>query len=268
MDYAIGDVQGCFDTLQQLLKEINFNVDSDRLFFLGDVVNRGNKSLETLRFIKSLKDNAQMVLGNHDFHLLVCALTPHHPNRKDTFHDILNAPDKNTLLDYLLTRPLLIEQSNALLVHAGIPPQWSKTKALKQNKLVESRLQGGDIEQFLSVMYGNEPAKESDYLTEDEVCRYAINAMMRMRLCKVDGELEFEHKMNVNKAPNGFMAWFMHENRVLRDTDVLFGHWSTLGNININCIHPLDHGCVWGEKLSALNLETHQLTSVRSVEAS
>jgi len=268
MDYAIGDVQGCFDTLQKLLKKIHFNAECDRLFFLGDVVNRGNKSLETLRFIKSLKDNAQMVLGNHDFHLLVCALTPHQPNRKDTFHDILNAPDKNSLLDYLLTRPLLIEHNNALLVHAGIPPQWSKASALQQNKLVESHLQSGAIEKFLGVMYGNEPAKESDCLNEEEVCRYAINAMMRMRFCKEDGELEFEHKMDADEAPSGFKAWFMHENRALKNTDVLFGHWSTLNNISVERIHPLDHGCVWGEKLSALNLETHQLTSVRSIEVS
>ena len=266
MDYAIGDVQGCFDTLQLLLKKINFNIDRDRLFFLGDVVNRGNKSLETLQFIKSLEDNAQMALGNHDFHLLVCALTSHHPNRKDTFHDILDAPDKNTLLDYLLTRPLLIEQNNALLVHAGIPPQWSKKKALQQSKLVENRLQGGGVEQFLGAMYGNEPAKESGCLNENEACRYAINAMMRMRFCKADGELEFEHKMNADQPPNGFEAWFMHENRALENTDVLFGHWSTLHNIRVNRIYPLDHGCVWGEKLSALNLETHQLTSVRSIE--
>jgi bis(5'-nucleosyl)-tetraphosphatase (symmetrical) len=266
MDYAIGDVQGCFDTLQLLLKKINFTADRDRLFFLGDVVNRGNKSLETLRFIKSLKDNAQMVLGNHDFHLLVCALTPHRPNRKDTFHDILDAPDKNALLDYLLTRPLLIEQNNALLVHAGIPPQWSKEKALKQNKLVESHLQGGDVGQFLSVMYGNEPAKELGCLNEEEICRYAINAMMRMRFCKADGELEFEHKMNVDQAPNNYKAWFMHENRVLKNTNILFGHWSNLSGICVDYIHPLDHGCVWGEHLSAINVATHKSTSVRSIE--
>lgn len=268
MDYAIGDVQGCFDTLQQLLKEIHFNIDKDRLFFLGDVVNRGNKSLETLRFIKSLKDNAQMVLGNHDFHLLACALTSHRPNRKDTFHDILGAPDKSALLDYLLTRPLLIEQSNALLVHAGIPPQWDRTTTLQRTQQVEMRLQSERVEDFLSIMYGNEPAKESESLNEDEVCRYAINAMMRMRFCKADGELEFEHKLDINTAPNGFKAWFMHENRALRETDVLFGHWSTLGNINVDHVHPLDHGCVWGEKLSALNLATQQLTSVRSIEVS
>ncbi|MCS5591439.1 MAG: symmetrical bis(5'-nucleosyl)-tetraphosphatase [Gammaproteobacteria bacterium] len=266
MDYAIGDVQGCFDTLQQLLKKINFSADNDRLFFLGDVVNRGNKSLQTLRFIKSLKDSAEMVLGNHDFHLLVCALTPHRPNRKDTFQDILQASDKNTLLDYLLTRPLLIECNNALLVHAGIPPQWDRATALKRAKQVERCLQSNDVTKFLSIMYGNEPTKESDFLSKDETCRYSINAMMRMRFCKEDGELEFEHKLNTNQAPNGFKAWFEHENRVLSNIDVLFGHWSTLRNINVDHVYPLDHGCVWGEKLSALNLESHEVTSVHSIE--
>ena len=266
MDYAIGDVQGCFDTLKQLLKKINFNVDSDRLFFLGDVVNRGNKSLETLRFIKSLKENAEMVLGNHDFHLLVCALTSHRPNRKDTFHDILQAPDKNTLLDYLLTRPLLIEHNDALLVHAGIPPQWDKTTALKRAKQVEKRLQDNRTKDFLGIMYGNEPAKESDCSNEDEICRYTINAMMRIRFCKGDGELEFEHKLNIDRAPIGFKAWFEHENRALNNTDVLFGHWSTLRNINTKHVYPLDHGCVWGEKLSALNLANYETTSILSVE--
>jgi len=266
MDYVIGDVQGCFDTLQQLLKKINFNADSDYLFFLGDVVNRGNKSLETLRFIKSLKDNAQMVLGNHDFHLLVCALTSRRPNRKDTFHDILEAPDKNALLDYLLTRPLLIKNNNALLVHAGIPPLWGKTTALKRARQVEKRLQGNHVEEFLSIMYGNEPAKESDFLSADETCRYTINATMRMRFCKADGGLEFEHKVNVDQAPNGFKAWFMHNNRALKNTDVFFGHWSTLNNICVDHIYPLDHGCVWGEKLSALNLATYEVISQRSVE--
>ncbi len=266
MDYAIGDIQGCFDTLQKLLKKINFNIDSDRLFFLGDVVNRGNKSLETLRFIISLKDNAQMVLGNHDFHLLACALTPRLPNRKDTFHDILLSPDKNTLLDFLLTRPLLIENNSALLVHAGIPPLWDKTKAFKRAKQVEKRLQSSHVEEFLTIMYGNEPNQESDYLNDDDVCRYTINAMMRMRFCKTNGELEFEHKLNINQAPNGFKAWFMHEDRVLKNTRILFGHWSTLKNISVDYIFPMDHGCVWGERLSAINLETYKETSQQCAE--
>ena len=135
MDYAIGDVQGCFNSLNALLKKINFNIDRDRLYFLGDVVNRGTHSLETLRFILSNKDNANMVLGNHDFHLLVCALTERHPNKKDTFHDILEANDKNTLLDYLIERPLVIEYKDALMVHAGIPPNWSQSYVINNAAL-------------------------------------------------------------------------------------------------------------------------------------
>ena len=153
MDYIIGDVQGCYDTLQKLLKKINFSEDRDRLFFLGDVVNRGNKSLETLRFIYSLRENANVVLGNHDFHLLVCALTSQKPNLKDTFSDILNAPDKNTLLDYLLSRPLILEHQDAILVHAGIPPQWNTSDAFQNAELVHQQLQVNNPEQFLSRMY-------------------------------------------------------------------------------------------------------------------
>jgi len=184
MDYIIGDVQGCYDTLQKLLKKINFREDKDRLFFLGDVVNRGNKSLETLRFIYSLKENANMILGNHDFHLLVCALTSQKANIKDTFSDIINAPDKHTLLDYLLTRPLILEHQGALLVHAGIPPQWNAYDALKNAELVHQQLQVNNPSQFLSKMYSDEPLCYSDKLSNEEKCRYTINALMRMRFCK------------------------------------------------------------------------------------
>ena len=268
MDYAIGDIQGCFDSLQQLLNKISFNTDKDRLFFLGDVVNRGAKSLETLRFIKSLNDNAEMVLGNHDFHLLVCALTPHQPNRKDTIQDILQASDKTELLDYLLTRPLLIEQNNTLMVHAGIPPHWDTKTALNKAQQVEMCLQKDDVCDFLSVMYGNNPTTEADCQNNTEHHRYTINALMRMRFCKADGELEFNHKLNTDQAPKGFKAWFEHKNRALKNTDVFFGHWSTLKNVNLPHIYPLDHGCVWGEKLSAINLANFEVTSIRSVETS
>ena len=156
MDYIIGDVQGCYATLKKLLKKINFSEDRDQLFFLGDVVNRGNKSLETLRFIYSLRENANMVLGNHDFHLLVCSLTSQKPNFKDTFSDILNAPDKHTLLDYLLTRSLILEHQGALLVHAGIPPQWNISDAFQNAELVQQQLQNNP-KQFLAKMYSDEP---------------------------------------------------------------------------------------------------------------
>ena len=268
MDYIIGDVQGCFNTLRQLLKNINFSEDRDRLFFLGDVVNRGNKSLETLRFIYSLKENANVVLGNHDFHLLVCALTSQKPNFKDTFLDIINAPDKNTLLDYLLTRPLILEHKGALLVHAGIPPQWNISDALQNAELVHQKLQVNNPAKFLSKMYDNEPSCYSDELNNEEKCRYTINALMRMRFCKSNGELEFNHKMNIDQAPVGFKAWFLHTNRKLKDKDIFFGHWSTLKGFNIEHVYPMDNGCVWGERLTAYNLSTLEYISQNSIESS
>ena len=266
MDYIIGDVQGCYDTLQKLLKKINFNEHRDRLFFLGDVVNRGKKSLETLRFIYSLKENANVVLGNHDFHLLVCALTPKKPNLKDTFSDILNAPDKHTLIDYLLSRPLILKYQDALLVHAGIPPQWNVSDALKNAELVHEQLQINNPTQFLSKMYDNEPSCYSDKLNNEEKCRYTINALMRMRFCKRNGELEFNHKMNIDQAPFGFKAWFLHNDRKLKNKDIFFGHWSTLKGFKIEHVFPMDHGCIWGEKLSAFRTEDRTLFSQKSID--
>jgi len=266
MDYIIGDVQGCYDTLQKLLKKINFSADRDQLFFLGDVVNRGKKSLDTLRFIYSLKENANMVLGNHDFHLLVCALTSKKPNLKDTFLDILNATDKNVLLNYILSRPLILEHQGVLLVHAGIPPQWNISDALQNAALVHQQLQKNDPTQFLSKMYENEPSCYSDKLNNEEKCRYTINALMRMRFCKKNGELEFNHKMNIDQAPLGYKAWFLHTERKLKDKDIFFGHWSTLKGFNIEHVFPMDHGCIWGKKLSAFCLENRTLISQNSIE--
>ena len=266
MDYVIGDVQGCFDSLQALLKKINFNEDRDRLHFLGDVVNRGNKSLETLRFIYSLKDNANMVLGNHDFHLLVCALTSQKPNKKDTFLDVLNSRDKSFLLDYLLARPLFIEYKDALFVHAGIPPQWSEFDVINNSELVHRSLRGNNPGEFLSKMYKNEPILFKNELTKEEKCRYTINALMRMRFCKQNSELEFNHK-NINNTPIGFKPWFLHTNRILKANDVFFGHWSTLKGFNTKHVYPMDHGCSWGGHLSAMRLDDRVQFSQKSIES-
>jgi len=266
MDYAIGDVQGCFKTLQALLKKIQFRLDSDRLFFLGDVVNRGNNSLEVLRLIHSNKDNMQMVIGNHDFHLLVCALTERSPNKKDTFQDILTASDKSTLLDYLLERPLAIKHDNALLVHAGAPPQWSISDVLENSQLVEKNLQSNDAPIFLSKMYGDSPYIWDEDDSNEEKSRYAINALMRMRFCKENGELEFNHKLYTDNNPKGYRAWFLHSKREMRYHKIFFGHWSTLENVKMENIYPMDHGCIWGGKLSAYNLTMNEVISQQSLE--
>ena len=266
MDYVIGDVQGCFNSLSALLNKINYNIDRDRLYFLGDVVNRGPHSLETLRFIYSHKDNADMVLGNHDFHLLVCALTKRSPNKKDTFQNILKASDKTILLEYLLSRPLVIEHEDALMVHAGVPPNWSKSDLINNAVLVHQHLQNENPSEFLSQMYGNSPHTWSDTLSIQEKCRYTINALMRMRFCKEDGELEFKHKLNVDKNPAGYKAWFLHKNRLMKEQKIFFGHWSSLKKVDIKNIYPLDHGCVWDGYLSAYNLTNQNCVSQKSVE--
>jgi len=266
MDYAIGDVQGCFKSLMALLNKINFNIDRDRLYFLGDVVNRGNNSLETLSLIKSNQDNMDMVLGNHDFHLLVCALTERMPNKNDTFLDILSSPDKTSLLDYLLTRPLILKHKNALLVHAGIPPQWDTSDTIKNAELVHQKLQANNPAKFLSKMYSNDPSQYSIELNNKEKCCYTINALMRMRFCKRNGELEFNHK-NINNAPIGFKPWFLHSNRILKNSDIFFGHWSSLKNINTNHVYPMDHGCIWGGYLSAIRLNDRVQFSQKSIES-
>ncbi len=260
--YLIGDVQGCFNSLQALLKKIKFSSDKDRLFFLGDVVNRGQQSLATLRFIKDLKNNASMLLGNHDFHLLACTLGDKTPNSKDTFGDILNAKNALELIDFLVQQPLVIEHQNALLVHAGIPPLWSKAIVLEQSSIVEKHLQSSQAGQFINAMYYNQPYTWTDQLDEMESCRYTINACMRMRFCKTNGELEFNHKMNHTHPPKGFKAWFLHKNRTLKNTDIFFGHWSTLSGFTQPHIYPTDYGCVWGGKLSAIRFEDKQVFSL------
>jgi bis(5'-nucleosyl)-tetraphosphatase (symmetrical) len=261
-DYFIGDVQGCFDSLQSLLKKIKFSSDKDQLFFLGDVVNRGDKSLATLRFIKDLDNNAKMILGNHDFHLLACALTSRKPNSKDTFTDILRANDRDELIGFLLKKPLAIKHKDALLVHAGVPPIWDQEIIFKQSALVQKYLQGDDVSSFLSSMYDNEPNKYHNDLDELDACRYTINALMRMRFCKSDGELEFDHKVNYDQAPEGYKAWFLHSDRKLKNTDIFFGHWSDLANVNQAHVYPMDHGCIWSGALSAIRLEDRKIFSV------
>lgn len=261
-DYLIGDVQGCFDSLQALLKKIKFSTDKDRLFFLGDVVNRGHQSLQTLRFIKDLADNAKMVLGNHDFHLLACTLGNIKRKPSDTFVDIMHAKDKTKLIDFLLQQPLIIAHKNAILVHAGIPPSWGMDTALSQSSRIQKHLKSSKASHFITAMYGNNPLTWSDDLSESDACRYTINACMRMRFCKADSTLEFAHKMNHDQAPKGYKAWFLHNHRVLKNTDIFFGHWATLSAVNQPHIYPTDRGCAWGGALGAMRFNNKKITII------
>lgn len=261
-DYIIGDVQGCYDALTSLIKKINFKADKDRLFFLGDVVNRGNKSLQTLRLIKDLGENAKMILGNHDFHLLACALTDKKANKKDTFGDILSANDKFPLIDFLLQQPLSLVHQGAVLVHAGVPPSWGIELLSQQSLAVQKRLQSENAGQFITNMYHDQPRTWSPELIEDDACRYTVNALLRMRFCSENDTLEFAHKLNYDTAPKGFKAWFLHENRALKKTDIFFGHWSALSGVDKKHIYPLDSGCIWGGALSAFMVDQKRLFKV------
>jgi len=262
-DYIIGDIQGCYIHLKELLNKIKFSTDKDRLFFLGDIVNRGTDSLMTLRYIKDLGSNAEMVLGNHDFHLITCALTSKSPSNKDTFGEILAARDRNELIDFLLQQPLVIDHKDAILVHAGIPPIWDKGMSIRQSMKVQERLQSSNLGEFLTLMYNDNPKTWSENLSDKDDSRYTINAFMRMRFCKQDGTLEFKHKGNYSSAPDGFKAWFLHRSRITNGDNIFFGHWSKLDGVKHPNVFPLDYGCVWGEKLSAIRLKDKALFSVR-----
>ena len=258
--YAIGDIQGCYDELQQLLKAINFKSDSDTLWFTGDLVNRGPKSLETLRFIKDLNDNAIVVLGNHDLHLLAAAYSNRKPGRKDTLDEILNAADREELLNWLEHRPLIHsdKEINLSMVHAGIHPDWSIKKAHSLAAEVEAILQSDQHCDFYKNMYGNEPASWSDNLKSWPRLRHITNVFTRLRFCQQDGTLALSHKCEPGAQPEELHPWFSVRNRSNSNDHIIFGHWSTLilaKDIEYGNVYPLDTGCLWGGHLTAMRID-------------
>lgn len=259
--YAIGDIQGCYDELQQLLGKINFNQDKDKLWFTGDLVNRGPKSLETLRFIYSLGENAIVVLGNHDLHLLATAFEHEKPGRKDTLEDILNAPDREQLMEWLRRKPLMHveEETGLVMIHAGLHPDWSIEKAQLLAREVENVLQSDEHIQFYKHMYGDKPSNWSDDLTSWPRLRFITNIFTRLRYCTPAGKIALGSKREPGTQPAGFHPWFSIEHRSSRATPILFGHWSTLilsKNIDYPNVYPLDTGCLWGGHLTALRIDT------------
>jgi bis(5'-nucleosyl)-tetraphosphatase (symmetrical) len=261
--YAIGDVQGCYDPLRRLLDIVQFDPPRDTLWFVGDLVNRGPQSLETLRFIISLGDSAISVLGNHDLHLLVAAsgYTKQYPG--DTMEGILAAPDRNDLLHWLRQQKLMHADTDKgyAMVHAGLLPQWSIDKALTLAAEAESVLRGDNHDDFLRPLYGNKPSAWHDDLTGDDRLRVIVNAMTRMRLCTAGGDMEFRHKLAPvpGTMPEGFMPWYDVPGRASAGMPILFGHWASLGVLLRPDVIGLDSGCVWGRKLSALRLEDRRL---------
>ena len=258
--YAIGDVQGCFDELEALLERTGFNRAHDRLWFVGDLVNRGPKSLEVLRFVKALGERAVVVLGNHDLHLVTQYEGFERRRKDDTFADVLAAPDAKELIDWLRMRPLMHVEGNWAMVHAGLLPDWSIDKALSLGKEVEKALAAPDYRDFLQNMYGSKPERWDDGLSGWDRLRVIVNAMTRMRSCTSEGVMEF-HSTD-KTPPAGYLAW--PETRKGPEQAIVFGHWSTAGLQLTDRIAGLDTGCVWGGPLTALRLEDRWLAQVPS----
>lgn len=265
--YAIGDLQGCYQSLVELLAQIDAATPDAKLIFVGDLVNRGPDSLATLRLIRSLGDRAQAVLGNHDLHLLAAAHGIRKLHRQDTLAQVLDAPDCDELLDWLRRRPMALFENGHLLLHAGVLPQWSATQTLALAREVEAVLQSPDWVNFLREMYGNEPTRWDDTLQGNARLRCIVNALTRLRFCTEDGTMEFAAKESAGTALPGYLPWFDVAQRQTKDVTVVFGHWSTLGlTLRPNLI-GLDTGCVWGGKLTAVRLEDRALFQVSCPES-
>ena len=265
--YAIGDIQGCYDELIQLLGKINYKDDKDQLWFTGDLVNRGPKSLQTLRMIRAMGANATVVLGNHDLHLLATAYNDLKPGRKDTLDDILGAPDRAELLEWLRFRPL-IHADNTLdltMVHAGLHPDWSIEKARSLAQEVESVLRSDKHISFYKHMYGDKPRTWSDGLSNWARLRFITNIFTRMRYCDKAGKMSMNTKGAPGTQPKGLHPWFDIKTRRSIHDRIIFGHWSTLALLNsypYKNVYPLDTGCLWGGRLTAMRIDKKPFTRI------
>jgi bis(5'-nucleosyl)-tetraphosphatase (symmetrical) len=258
--YAIGDVQGCFDELRALLARIAFNPATDRLWFVGDLVNRGPKSLEVLRFVRSLGERAVVVLGNHDLHLVTQHEGFERTRKDDTLQDVLAAPDRTALVDWLRERPMMHLEGGYAMVHAGLLPQWSVDKARSLAREVEAALRAPDYRSFLANMYGSRPDRWDDSLAGWDRLRVIVNAMTRLRFCTPEGAMDFKAKGET--PPTGHRPWF--ELRPRAETPLIVGHWSALGLRRTAQLAAIDTGCVWGGALTALRLEDGEILQVKS----
>ncbi|EKD71712.1 MAG: hypothetical protein ACD_46C00114G0001 [uncultured bacterium] len=264
--YAIGDVQGCFAPLEKLLTIIQFDSMRDTLWFTGDLVNRGSQSLAALRFIKSLDQKHQVVLGNHDLHLLAVAFGVAKKKSADTLDEVLAAPDCDELIDWLRHQPLLVYDATSgfVLTHAGLAPSWTLDQAIRYAQEVEAVLQGKSPEIFLQQMYGNQPDYWSDSLTGVDRLRSIVNHFTRLRLCHQDGRMDFNYKGTLQDCPRDLIPWFDVSHRVNKEIKIIFGHWAALqGKADMPNVYPLDTGCVWGNCLTAMRLEDQQKFSVK-----
>jgi bis(5'-nucleosyl)-tetraphosphatase (symmetrical) len=255
MNYFVGDLQGCADAFERLLAAIGFSPSRDRLYVLGDLVNRGPASLAALRRLRALGAAATCVLGNHDWHLLAVAAGIRPRHRSDTLDEILDAPDREAWLDWLRHRRMAIFEHGWLMVHAGVVPQWDLATVLALAGALETALREREPREFLSAMFGNEPMRWSDSLAGDARLRFTLNTLTRTRFVADDGTLEFTAKDGADAAPAGFHPWFDVPGRCTAGVPIAFGHWSSLGLVDRDDLLCIDTGCVWGGKLTAARID-------------
>jgi len=262
--YAIGDIQGCHAEFCQLLDLIAFAPPADRLWLVGDLVNRGPESLAVLREVMRLGDAAVTVLGNHDFHLLTVAAGHRKPHRDDTLDAVLGAPDREALITWLSARPLVVVEGERMLVHAGLLPQWTPATALMLSHEVQRMMAGESAHEFLGVLYGDEPRRWHDDLTGHDRLRVAVNACTRLRFCTAEGMMEFREKRSPAHTPAGFAPWFAQPDRQTGRMTVVCGHWSTLELVLAPNVLMLDSGCLWGGTLTGIRLDDRRVFQVPS----
>ena len=260
--YAIGDIQGCYHAFQALLARLKFDPDKDQLWLVGDLINRGSGTLDVLRWCYAHQHSLRIVLGNHDLHAIVVAAGIVAAHRGDTLQSLLAADDKDVLLSWLRHQPLVYHEADYLMVHAGLLPQWTVEQTMAYAAEVEAALQGENYLHFLTHMYGNLPNCWTPDLTGVDRLRVITNAATRLRICTADGEMEFKFKGELQDIPHGYMPWFDVPARATQDTQVIFGHWSALGLQQRKNLFALDTGCLWGGKLTAMNLATKEIVQV------
>ena len=264
MNYLIGDVQGCCGALNRLLDKIGFSASRDRIYVLGDLVNRGPQSLATLERLRGLGDAAVCLLGNHDLNLLAVAHGVRKAHRGDTLAEILDSPDRAAWLDWLRHRHMAVAAHGWLMVHAGVAAQWTAAQTLRLAGEVESVLRGDAFVEFLNEMYGDLPVRWSESLAGNDRLRFIVNVLTRTRFVTADGTLDLLTKDGIDSAPAGLMPWFDVPARQTQGVPIAFGHWATLGLINRPDLLALDTGCVWGRQLSAMRIDgdTRELIQV------
>ena len=262
--YVVGDIQGCHAEFRQLLELIAFDPTRDRLWLVGDLVNRGPDSLAVLRTVKEFGSAAVTVLGNHDLHLLTVAAGHRRAHPHDTLGAILAAPDRDELLAWLRTRPLVVREGEWLLVHAGLLPSWTPATAVMLSREVEAALASAAHDDFLRHLYGDEPARWDEALTGHDRLRVIVNVCTRLRFCAGDDTMELGEKRGPEHAPAGFAPWFAHPERKSAGVNVLCGHWSTLDLLLAPRVLMLDTGCLWGGTLTSLRLDDRRLFQVPS----